>query len=243
MELEQEYFLGLIAKAHREKGYQSSIPIDAESKTDEVDDNKVPSTTYYRDGISVGRRIYHENGLLFWEYGLHDSRYHGGYYYFNENGELQYQCSYENGKPVGLASQWSEVGELVCLSLYDDGIGVDLWCTLDHDHKYTLSEERHLIDGLQNGVTRWWDTSTTVHRECHYRSSYPHGILRVWEDGQLASDFPKYFVDGNEVSASDYKKACITDKDLPEYLETDDNPERPANEFYSKLTQYLPYYK
>ena len=77
---------------------------------------------------------------------------HGLFRTWHENGQLQEESTYYQGKEHGETKQYDENGVQIGSYIMDYGTGVDLWF-------YTagvLSEERELRDGLRHGYERWW---------------------------------------------------------------------------------------
>lgn len=223
----------LILQAQNSVIYQSSIPTDSHSVEAKSQDGYLVKTYWLGEEV-VGRRIYDEQGNLYWEYGLKDQKYHGNYYYFWEDGSIQYQCTYYEGKVTGLVAQWSESGALMMLSQFNDGTGVDLWCQ-EEDGQVHLSEEKHYLDGQLHGYVRWWDSEDKVWQEHYYHHGVLHGISREWDDERLVEDFPKYYIHGEEVSLAVYLDASFNQEELnlPKLIVSEQLPYRDLN------TQFL----
>lgn len=225
----------IIAEQCGNTHYVSSIPSHAVEQREPPDRNSASAASnYYVDGLLVGRRVFHSEGALLWEYGLRDGKYHGHYYYFHENSHMQYRCRYASGKANGVAAQWDEDGTLICISLFEDGTGMDLWCTYSSQGKTELSEERHYAAGLKHGPERWWDSESTVWREEHFSKGLRHGVFREWEDGKMAKGFPRYFTEDQEVTRAMYLKTCSQKPEtgIPEVSEHEDTNQRTLPEFY-----------
>lgn len=229
----------LIHQTHNSRKYESSIPTDSQAVEDQSEDGFIVKT-YWKEKKEVGRRIYDEQGNLYWEYGLKDQKYHGNYYYFWEDGSIQYQCTYCEGKVTGLVAQWSESGSLMMVTEFVDGTGVDLWCQ-EEDGEVHLSEERHYLDGQLHGYVRWWDGEDKVWQEHNYRHSEKHGISREWDGVQLIEGYPKYYIHEQEVSLEEYMDALSSNKelDLPKIIAEENLPYRDMNAHFMEMKKEI----
>lgn len=178
---------------------------------------------YYLNGGLVGFRLWYENGQIDFERTYQGGKMHGPERMWHENGKLHHETRYVHGKEHGLARQWNEDGELVCSYDMDHGTGVDLWWALG-----TLSEERHYRDGCLDGYERWWkQDGASVWQEHHFKQNQPHGIWREWNNaGRLRRGFPQYYVAGKLVTKRRYIQACRSDPTLPPFKSEENNPLR-----------------
>lgn len=227
----------IIKRAISERIYKSSIPENAEcmSFTEGPKEAEYLVEEYFVEGELVGRKIV-EAGAVYWEYGLKQGRKQGEYYYFHADESIKYKAEFIKGKQEGIASQWSESGELMCVSVFENGTGIDFWGQ-EEEGEFILSEERHYKDGLQHGVERWWNSSTEIWQESFFKEGKLHGISREWTDGKLDSDFPKFYVEDKEITKESYFEEIIARQDLPKYNIEDDEPYRQLNDDYVKMRE------
>ena len=175
----------------------------------------------------VGTRHFHETGEPSSETPLKQGRPHGLTYRWDMPGVLLSTEPYVDGLPHGTARQW-ENGQL--LGTYDmvHGTGVDLWWGRHPDGERFLAEARYLRDGHREGF-EWWihDDQRRVYEERHCRRGELHGIERVWDmEGRLRRGYPKYWVNGAQVSKRAYVSGCRRDATLPPFRDHEGAPER-----------------
>lgn len=232
----------LIKNAYHYKVYTSSIPVDAIKKIQKTNKQGIViATDYYVSNELIGKRFFEDDGKLFWEYGLKNGKYHGNYYYFHDNGELFYQSNYTDGKQSGLAVQWTTTGQLVGISYFENGTGIDFWCIVDMLNRWELGEEKHYKDGLMHGLERWWNADGTVWREGYYQKGLATGVFREWDEEGLKVGFPKFFIDGQEVDKQAYLTIQQNHKAsyLPAFKEIDNLPQRTLHPFYVLQRQLI----
>jgi len=171
----------------------------------------------------VKKRFRDASGTLTGELSYRNGLRHGLWRRSHSNGQLMWQSRYKNGFEHGVARQWNEKGELIGTYRMNKGTGVDLsWGIGDN----FPSEERHMRDGERHGVERWWIRRNEVSEESHFQSAKEHGIFRAWKLGALERGYPKFFINGAEVSQREYLKAAKTDSTLPPFNEKDNSPQR-----------------
>lgn len=229
----------MIQLAQSNNQYRSSIPKESKVKTTTEQDGTIIET-FFVEEHEVGKRIYAKEGRLYWEYGLRNGKYHGNYYYFFDDSKVQYHCLYRDGKVHGIVSQWSEKGDLICVSNFIDGSGFDFWCQ-ELDGNVELSEEREYCHGDLNGYVRWWNSEEKLWREETYRDGVKHGIEREWDDDRLVHGYPKYHVDGKEVTEKQYysiQQESIQ-LDLPAVNGQDQLPYRKMNPLFLEVRKSL----
>ena len=90
---------------------------------------------------------------------------------FYDNGKLEHEIHYKNGKAEGLATWWYESGEK--------------WFVF------------HMKNGEENGVYKEWYKSGKKKSTIHYKNGIENGFRKEWDiNGNLT--FQGNFVDGNE---------------------------------------------
>ncbi|NTU80110.1 MAG: hypothetical protein HGA45_12010 [Chloroflexales bacterium] len=201
------------------------IPDAARAIVEATFESGMKRTAFYElDGAGVGLRCWSEDGSLAMEYGMRGGVRHGPFRTYWENGQASEEATYVDGKEHGLTRQYDAEGALIGSYTMDHGTRVDLW----FDRVGVLSEERHYLDGERHGYERWWcGDNATVWQEEHYRHGEAHGISRQWNDkGRLRRGFPRYFVDGEQVTRRQYERACRADVTLPSIVPEENLPGR-----------------
>ena len=168
-----------------------------------------------RPGIAVGRRGGKKYGYLV--------EYH--------EGTVSYAEPFVDGLQHGWAKQYTRKGRLLIANPYVRGTGTDYFC----NSRGELQEEHPIVDRRLSGFDRWWTDRTSVHEETHYVAGEKHGIVRHWSGGKLSPEYPKYFVNGEEVSRERYLEAARRDPTLPAHRPEDDSPERTLPERFLEL--------
>jgi hypothetical protein len=85
-----------------------------------------------------------------------------------------------------------------------------------------------MLAGDRHGF-EWWINADqrSADRESHYAKGQEHGIQRDWNSaGRLRREFPKYFVNGEQVTKRQYLRAARLDSSLPAFHEEDNRPVR-----------------
>jgi antitoxin component YwqK of YwqJK toxin-antitoxin module len=208
----------------------SSIPTEAEERvTERYDGGVKKKAEYYLNGEEVGRRWFFEAGDLEMEISVRDGRQHGPFRTWYESGQLSSETIYVNGLEHGTARQWAEDGTLIGTYEMDHGTGLDLWWTgLSDEGGWHLSEARYMLAGDRHGFEWWIDADQmSVNREGHFAKGQEHGVQRDWNSaGRLRRGFPKYFVNGGQVTKRQYLRAAHLDSSLPPFRAEDNRPER-----------------
>jgi antitoxin component YwqK of YwqJK toxin-antitoxin module len=182
------------------------------------------SAYYYDNGEKVGYRWWDEDGHLSMEYQIEHDKMHGSFRTWHDNGTIEHETAYFEGKEHGISMQYDRDGRSIGTYEMKFGTGVDLW----YQSQGIIAEERHYKDGKRDGYERWWNTDKqSIYRESHFLGGLEHGIFRVWnQQGRLCRGFPAYFVRGQKIPKRSYLKTCEHDKSLPKYLAIENNPQR-----------------
>jgi antitoxin component YwqK of YwqJK toxin-antitoxin module len=223
--------------------YKSSIPPSAtERVVERYKDGDRQLARYFVDGQLVGSRFWDDDGYLSLERPCNkDGLTHGVEYSWYFDGVLTSAAPWVNGKPHGVAKQWSQSGKLVGSYKMTHGTGIDLFwnaiCGVDAAGYY-LSEVHYMQDGQFHGYTwRFNDDRASVWWEEHYVRGLRHGIERRWnEHGRLSRGFPRYFVDGKRVDKRKYLRAAAADPSLPRFRAKDNSP---ARKFPDEIRKHL----
>ncbi|MDI1475132.1 hypothetical protein [Polyangium sp. y55x31] len=208
--------------------YRSFIPKTAIERVLTWHPNGAKQRAEYLVGDEVvGERHFFETGEPCSEKPLRRGKTHGTEYDWYEPGVLTFAEPHVDGLPHGTARQWIN-GKLVGTYKMVRGTGIDLWWQLRSDGTRHLSEARYLRDGHREGF-EWWieEDERRVYEESHFRKGLLHGIERQWNRKErLRRGYPKYWVNGKQVSKRAYLAACKRDPTLPPFREEDNAPER-----------------
>lgn len=142
---------------------------------------------------------------------------------YHPNGQLRWQATIKNGKPVGIVRFWHENGVLAEEYFCDkDG--------LEHGSVKTWSKEGRLLGECQmdhgTGISKSWYENDQLESESYNVRGKSCGRSRIWEeDGSLMS--VTYYLKGSEVSKKKYLEACRRDPTLPRYEDDEPEPEEP----------------
>ncbi len=178
---------------------RSSIPRRAEEQAEYLDGQKV-SAEYFVDGELVGRRFWNQNGILELEQGYRNGRPYGTSRRWHENGQLMWEEPFRNGVAHGVCRQWDENGKLLGSSRMKMGTGVDLWWG---DDERFPTEERYYVKGQRHGFERWWCRKNDLRR-----------------------GYPRFYISGKKVTKRAYIASSRRDATLPPYVEKEDSPRR-----------------
>ncbi|HEX3053450.1 MAG TPA: hypothetical protein VHP83_22510 [Aggregatilineaceae bacterium] len=201
------------------------IPADAvEVITETQETGEKLKAVYLIDGQEVGVRCWDPSGALTMEFGVKDGAIHGLYRTWYENGQVEQESTYYEGKEHGETKQYDENGVQIGSYMMNYGTGLDLW----FEEAGVLSEEREYRDGHRHGYERWWcGDNQTVCAESHFWNDIEHGIFRQWNSQHhLRRGFPQYFVQGKRVNKRQYVQACRRDPTLPPFAAEDNLPFR-----------------
>lgn len=81
---------------------------------------------------------------------------HGRYTRWYQNGQKEYEATFDRGEIVGVARRWHENGQL--------------W------------SEMPFVDGRRHGVCRMWDPAGNLRKEEPFEHGRPHGTWTVYSD-------------------------------------------------------------
>ena len=214
-----------------DRRYKTSIPANAKPRPAIMcAGSSGKRVDYYLRGELVGTRHWDE-GKLELEIPLRNGLRHGIEYTWFFGDWLSSAEPFHEGKPHGVAKQWSAAGKLIGTYKIVHGTGIDLWRNAvdgRDEGPYYLSEVWYLQEGSRHGFN-WWinEDQKTVSVERHYRQGDPHGIEREWNlRGRLKRGFPKYFVRGEQVDKRRYLRAAEQDATLPRFQLKDNRPQR-----------------
>jgi hypothetical protein len=180
---------------------------------------------YRRRGELVGVALWEPDGTPLQVWGLLGGKKHGPAVELWASGRVAFVEHWKRGVLHGAARHYDDAGELLLVTRFSDGTGVDLWC--DPKNR-TLAEETRLVSG-RLCERRWWNPDErTVHREELYGGADHDGwIEREWnERGRLRRGFPKYVVSGERVDKRRYARRAEEDPILPRWRSQDDDPRR-----------------
>lgn len=214
------------------KRYRSSIPDGARERVTarHLRSRRRYKAEYWLNGKLVGVRFFDPGGAVESESPLKDGLLHGTRYFFESSNQLEFAEPYVNGLAHGTARQWSPEGKLLGTYTMKHGTGVDLWrqgTNWGNGLPY-LSEARYIKDGIWHGF-EWWlnEDQKSIWQERHFQLNQLHGIERDWNsEGHLKRGYPRYWVNGVQVTKRQYLRACLKDSALPSYRESDNRPER-----------------
>lgn len=141
------------------------------------------------------KRDYYKSGLLWQEIPCRDDVPHGLWRTFHNNGQVESEKPYMQGKLHGVCRQWAWSGKL--LGSYE----------MDH----------------ATGIQRSWYDNGPICLEFHTLDGKFTGRSRHWlADGTLDKDH--YLVEGRTVSRQEYYTAAVSDPRFPDYSDADFAP-------------------
>jgi antitoxin component YwqK of YwqJK toxin-antitoxin module len=209
----------------KNKNYRTSIPTGAiEVVEKHFEGGAKDSAFFFLGGEKVGFRMWNENGVLEFEYGIKNGLKHGREYCF-QDGRPYEVTPYRNGTIHGVGKQWWADGELQITYKLINGTGVDLWC----DDKGALSEEHYYPKHAELGYYRDWtgDDKTICEEYYFFPGKGYHGVWRRWnKSGRMRRGFPQFYVNDKRVTKRHYQDACTNDDDLPTCRPEEDEPYR-----------------
>jgi hypothetical protein len=181
---------------------------------------------FRRRGEIVAVAIWEPDGTPCQVWGLSGGKKHGPAVEWWANGRVAFVEHWKRGVLHGAARHYDDAGELLLVTRFVRGTGVDLWCDLVNR---TLAEETRLVGGRLS-ERRWWNSDErTVYREELHGGAEPHDgwIEREWDErGSLRRGFPKYVVCGEGVDERRYAERAREDPTLPRYSAKDDTHHR-----------------
>lgn len=137
---------------------------------------------------STIQQSYYRNGQLREAVTVRQQLRHGVSNTWHKNGRRATEEHYQNGLLHGICRQWNEAGRLL--------------------GKYRMTRGTGLQRAWHDNGKLQIEVSTVVGEFC--------GRSRIWlRDGSLLSE--RFYLHGNAVSASTYRKAAATDKSLPRF--------------------------
>ncbi|HTV41574.1 MAG TPA: hypothetical protein VMF08_13410 [Candidatus Sulfotelmatobacter sp.] len=142
---------------------------------------------------------------------------------YHPNGQLRWQATIKDGKPVGIVRHWHENGVLADESFCDDD-GLEHGVVKTWNKEGKLLGECHMDHGT--GISKSWYENDQLESESYHIRGIGFGRSRMWwEDGTLMS--VTYYLKGCEVSKKKYLAACEKDPTLPRYEDNEPEPEEP----------------
>lgn len=140
---------------------------------------------------------------------------------FYPNGQLEWEATIKNGKPVGMVRHWYDDGVLKRECTYDDD-GLEHGIARDWNKEGKLLGEFRWDHGT--GISKNWFEDDRLRSEHHYIRGKRCGRSRIWwEDGGLMS--VTYYISDREVSKKKYDEACKTNPAWPRYDDDELEPE------------------
>ena len=218
---------------------------------------------YLLDGELVGERLYYSNGQIADEKLFRKKQLHGIWRQFYQDGSLFSERPYRDGLPHGTFRFWNDRGELLGASELKDGNG--LLQSYEKSDLGSYREEVRFAKGKIHGIRKRWgrfditdkngcDVTTfrhgvkdgwsyTLHDDgtllaySYFKNDRLHGVMRrTNRDGSNVEGYPKYRVEGREVTEAQFREAAKTDDILaltltgkPEVEESDSKPTKQAD--------------
>jgi hypothetical protein len=145
------------------------------------------------------QRDYHPNGQLRWQATIKDGKPVGMVRFWHDNGVLEEECPNDNdGLEHGVVRKWNKDGKLLGEFHMNHGTGlIKSWYKNDQ-----LESESYYVHGKEYGRSRMW-----------------------WEDGTIMG--VTYYLGGRKTSKKKYLEACKKDPTLPRYDDNEPEPEEP----------------
>jgi antitoxin component YwqK of YwqJK toxin-antitoxin module len=206
----------------------------------------VASKKRYRvGGEIVGERLFYRDGQLADERLYRNKKLHGIWRQFHPNGQLFAERPHRDGQMDGTFRFWDEDGNLLGESVMKSGTG--LLREFGKPELQSDDAETHYVGGEMHGLrTRWgrfqgcrglgysiseykrgtldgWvvtrDEDGTLVDFGRMRGNKSHGVQRKFaSDGSPAQNYPKYYINGDDVSEARFLDSAKTDKLLGETL-------------------------
>jgi antitoxin component YwqK of YwqJK toxin-antitoxin module len=221
---------------------------------------------YFVDYVRVARREIYDNGKVAEENLYRGGKLHGISRQYYWSGKLYAERPYRDGVMDGEFRFWDEQGTLMGSSLIQRGTG--LLREFAQDHTSSTDAETPYRNGQMNGHAKKWghflhcrgigfESSNYVDgkpdalgcvrhddglllRWWYYRNGKLHGpITQIERDGRVAERYPKYYLQGKEVSESELGDAADKDPELAKTLKYrpamhEKIPESPSQAFARK---------
>ena len=103
---------------------------------------------------------------------------------YYENGKLEYEAEYINGKLDGMSRYWSIGGKLISESEYSYGNPHGMW-----KNYHTNGNMMHTVNyfhGKKHGIEKWYHENGKIKSEQVFSYGNPEGELVRWnQDGSL----------------------------------------------------------
>lgn len=200
------------------------LPKDAVERVKERwPDGRPRGAEYWVGEELVFTRYWDDEGQLIQHDSWRGGKRHGPNLSWYDNGVLAAETFYVDGLEHGIARQYDWDGKLIGTYEMDHGTGADLW----YWEAGQLAEERYYCAGLRHGIERWWGSDARIWDEQHYHHGEAHGVFRRWNSrGSLRRGFPKYFVNGAQVTKRQYLRAAAHDPTLPPFRIEENDPTR-----------------
>ncbi len=208
--------------------WPSSVPFDAryaETKRNEacvtgefLYDSGKTQVTWSLEGAVLWECPFDRRGL---RHGLELSRY--------GNGAAEWQVRWVRGSMHGTAQQFDEGGHVLYRCRFDRGTGVDLWVQGSE-----IVELREFKENERHGLERWGHPRLP-YEEAFYVRGKRAGVFRRWTGSEMEVGYPKFFVDDDEVSKSDYLHARRRRPELPAYLPAENRRARPLDRAFRTI--------
>ena len=165
-------------------------------------------------GVPINGRIgkakfWHENGQqkTIIKYNA-NNKLNGSFQHWNENGQLEIQSNYNDGKINGKYQRWFENGQLEIQSNYNDGKRIGVY--LKWHENGQLNVQMKYKDGLSNGLAQSWNENGQIKGSANFKDDILDGPAQTWyENGKLKSEttykdnsensvFTSWFSNGNK---------------------------------------------
>lgn len=141
----------------------------------------------------------------------------------HENGAVEWQVPWVRGSMHGLAQQFDQDGRVLYRSRFNRGTGVDLWVQGSE-----IVEFREIEDNERHGLERWGHPRLP-YEEAFYLRGKRAGVFRRWTGADMEGGYPKFFVDDEEVSKTEYSRARRRREELPAYSPVENGRARPMH--------------
>jgi antitoxin component YwqK of YwqJK toxin-antitoxin module len=200
---------------------------------------------YFVDDALVGERLFYQDGRVADEKIYRDGKLHGIWRQYWPSGKLFSERPYRDGQMDGTFRFWNERGTVVRESVMKNGTG--LLREYPNPPLGSSDAEINYVDGMKHGLKTLWgkfkgcegygysvsgykndkldgwehtrDEDGTLIGYGYANQDRLHGVQREFErDGTPRSGFPKYYINGEEVSEAQFMETAKTDKVLAETL-------------------------
>lgn len=145
------------------------------------------------------------------------------------DGAVAYRARWVHGVLEGPATQLDEAGSMLVRSRFVRGAGLDVWVACGR-----VAEVREVRRSRPHGIERWGDPCFPDEERTFIRG-LPSGVMRRWEGEALAPGYPRFFVDGAEVSRGAYLRSRRRRPELPPIRASDDQRARVLPPGFSRV--------